>query len=62
MAADAAVLVALRHQNSFSHRSLDGGGPLDRCADASDMRHTSAALRPNMPRCRFCSPPWRIAL
>ena len=44
MAADAAVLVALRRQSSFSHRSLDGGGPLDRCTDASD---TSAALRPN---------------
>jgi hypothetical protein len=44
MAADAAVLVALGRQSSFSHCSLDGGGPLDRCTDASD---TSAALRPN---------------
>eukprot|EP00966_Prymnesium_polylepis_P024523 564908-Prymnesium_polylepis.1 len=44
MAADAAVPVALRRQSSFSHRSSDGGDPLDRCTDATD---TPAALRPN---------------
>eukprot|EP00966_Prymnesium_polylepis_P236772 5476093-Prymnesium_polylepis.1 len=38
MAADAAVLVTLRRQSSFSHHSLDGGGPLDRYTDASDTR------------------------
>eukprot|EP00966_Prymnesium_polylepis_P099559 2305895-Prymnesium_polylepis.1 len=38
MAADAAVLVALRRQSTFSHRSLDGGGPLDRCTETLPTR------------------------
>ena len=42
MAPHATVLVALRRQNSFSHRSFDGDGVLGRCTDAAD---TSAALR-----------------
>jgi len=44
MAPDATVLVALRRQSSFLHRSFDGGGLLGRCTDAAD---TSAALRPD---------------
>jgi hypothetical protein len=44
MAPHATVLVALRRQSSFLHRSFDGGGLIGRCTDAAD---TSAALGPD---------------
>ena len=51
MAADAAVLVALRRQSSFSHRSLDAGDATAAALSIDEVTlpcsDTSAARRPN---------------